>query len=130
MSQANVQIVQRWFHRWNAGDRETFDDEIHPDAKIVTTMLGGTQHGPEAVRRWFREIEEQFGEWIVTADEWFDAGDRVAAVGRVRLRGGGSGVAFEEPVGWLFEIRGGKLARLQTFLDDPRLAVQAVGLRE
>ena len=130
MSQANVEIVQRWFHRWNAGDRETFDDEIHPDAKIVTTMLGGTQHGPEAVRRWFREIEEQFDEWIVTADEWYDAGDRVAAVGRVRLRGRGSGVAFEEPVGWLFEIRGGKLARLQTFLDDPRLAVQAVGLRE
>jgi ketosteroid isomerase-like protein len=111
MSQENVEIVQSWFHRWNAGDRETFDDEIHPDAQIVTTMLGGTQHGPGAVRRWFREIEEQFDEWIVTADVWYDAGDRVAAVGRR-------------------EIRGGKLARLRTFLDDPRLAVHAVGLAE
>jgi ketosteroid isomerase-like protein len=128
MSQENIELVQNWFYRWNDGDRETFDGEIHPNAKIVTTMLGGTQHGPEAVRRWFREIEEQFDEWIAMADEWYDAGDRVAAVGRVRLRGRGSGVAFEAPVGWLFEIRGGKLSRLQTFVDDPRLAV--VGLRD
>ena len=82
------------------------------------------------MRRWFREIEEQFDEWIVTADEWHDAGDRVAAVGRVRLRGRGSGVSFDAPVGWLFEIQGGKLSRLQTFVDDPRLAVQAVGLED
>jgi ketosteroid isomerase-like protein len=47
MSEQNVEIVQSWFHRWNAGDRETFDDEIHPDAEIVTAMLAGTQPGPE-----------------------------------------------------------------------------------
>ena len=78
---------------------------------------------------WFQEIEEQFDEWVVMADEWCEAGDRVAAVGRVRLRGRGSGVSFETPVGWLFEIRGGKLTRLQTFLEDPGLAFQAVRLR-
>jgi hypothetical protein len=78
MSQENVEIARSWFHRWNAGDREAFDDEIHTEAKIVTAMLGGTQHGPRGVRRCFREIEEQFDEWIVTADEWYDAGDLVA----------------------------------------------------
>jgi ketosteroid isomerase-like protein len=130
MSQENVEIAQSWFDRWNAGDRETFDDKIHPDAKIVTAMFGRYQHGPERVRRWFRKIEEQFDEWTVTADEWYDAGDLVAAVGRVRLHRRGSGATFDAPVGWLFEIRGGKLSRLQTFVDDPRLAVQAVGLQE
>src|SRR5215217_3928310 len=130
MSQENVEVVRSWFDRWNAGDREAFDDEIHADAELVTSFLGGPQHGPEAVRRWFREIEEQFDEWTVMADEWSDAGDLVAAVGRVRLRGRGSGVAFDAPVGWLFEIRGGKLWRLQTFLEDPRSAFEAVGLRD
>jgi ketosteroid isomerase-like protein len=66
----------------------------------------------------------------VSADEWYDAGDLVPAVGRVRLRGRGSGVAFEAPAGWLFEIRGGKLSRLQTFVDDARSAFEAVGLRK
>jgi uncharacterized protein len=129
MSQENIDIVRSWFDRWNAGDRETFDEEIHADAEIVSTFLGGRQHGHEAVRRWFREIEEQFDEWTVMADEWRDAGDLVVTVGRVRLRGRGSGVSFEAPVGWLFEIRGGKLSRLQTFLDDPRSALAAAGLR-
>jgi ketosteroid isomerase-like protein len=130
MSQENVDIVRSWFDRWNAGDRETFDEEIHTDAELVTTFLGGRQHGHEAVRRWFREIEEQFDEWTVIPDEWRDAGDLVATVGRVRLRGRGSGVSFEAPVGWLFEIRDGKLSRLQTFLDDPASAFAAAGLRE
>ena len=78
------------------------------------------------MRRWFQEIEEQFDEWTVIADEWHDAGDLVATLGKVRLRGRGSGVSFETPVGWLFEIRGGKLSRLQTFLDDPGAALVAI----
>jgi hypothetical protein len=31
----NVELVQYWFDRWNAGDRETGEEEIHPDAEIV-----------------------------------------------------------------------------------------------
>jgi ketosteroid isomerase-like protein len=103
MSQESVEIVRSWFECWNAGDREAFGDEVHADAEVVTTMSGGPQRGPEAVRRWLREIAEQFDEWIVMADEWYDAGDLVAAVRRVRLRGRWSGVAFDTPVGWLFE---------------------------
>ena len=54
MSQENIELVQSFFYRWNAGDHETFDGEIRPDAKIFTTMLGGPQDGPDGVRRWFR----------------------------------------------------------------------------
>jgi ketosteroid isomerase-like protein len=130
MARENVEIVQSWFERWNAGDRGTFEAEVCSDAEIVSPMLGGVHHGPEGLRRWFREIEEQFDEWIAIPDEWRQAGDRVAAAGRVRLRGRGSGVAFEAPVGWLFEIRAGKLSRLQTYVENPRLALQAVSLQE
>jgi ketosteroid isomerase-like protein len=78
------------------------------------------------LRRWFQEIEEHFDEWTVIADEWHHAGDLVATLGRVRLLGRGSGVSFDTPVGLLFEIRGGKLSRLQTFVDDPGLALVAI----
>ena len=130
MSRANVELVRSWFDRWNAGDRETREEEIHPNAEIVTRLLGRTEHGPEGLRRWFREIEEQFDEWFVTVEEWRDAGDRVGALGSVRLRGRGSGVAFDAPVGLLFEIQGGRLSRLETFVDSPRSALEVVGLRE
>src|ERR671939_157547 len=130
MSRANVELVRSWFDRWNAGDRETREEEIHPNAEIVTRLLGRTERGPEGLRRWFREIEEQFDEWFVTVEEWRDAGDRVGALGSVRLRGRGSGVAFDAPVGLLFENQGGRLSRLETFVYSPRSALEVVGLRE
>jgi ketosteroid isomerase-like protein len=123
LTRENVDIVRRWFERWNAGERDTFDEEMHPEAEIVSVMLGGAHRGPDGLRRWFGEIEDQFDEWVVFTDEIRSAGDRVAAIGKVRLRGRGSGVSFEAPVGWLFEIRDGKLARLQTFVEDPREAL-------
>jgi ketosteroid isomerase-like protein len=85
----------------------TREEEIHPNPEIVTRLLGRTEHGPAGLRRWFREIEEQFDEWIVTVEEWRHAGDQVAALGSVRLRGRGSGVAFDAPLGLLFEIQSG-----------------------
>jgi ketosteroid isomerase-like protein len=123
----NVDVVRSWFERWNAGERETFDDEMHADAQIVSTMLGGAHSGRDGLRRWFGEIEEQFDEWVVIPEEVHGAGDRVAAIGKVRLRGRGSGVSFDAPVGWLFEIRDGKLSRLQTFVEDPKAPLELIG---
>jgi hypothetical protein len=36
-------------------------------------MEGRRLRGPAGVRRWFREIEEQFDEWEITVEEWRDA---------------------------------------------------------
>ena len=44
-------------------------------------------------------------------DDWRDAGDYVVALGHIRLHGRRSDVAFDQPVGILFEIRGGQLFR-------------------
>ena len=46
---------------WIAGDRETREEEVHPNAEIVT-RIGGTEHRPEGLSRWFPESEEQFDE--------------------------------------------------------------------
>ena len=127
MTRDNADIVRDWFERWNAGQRDDFDDEMHPDAEIVSAMLGGAHRGPDGLRRWFAEIEEQFDEWVVFVDEVHCEGDQVAAIGKVRLRGRGSGVSFDAPVGWLVEIRQGKLARLQTFVGDPSEALAGLG---
>jgi ketosteroid isomerase-like protein len=128
VSRENVDLIRTWFERWNAGERDTFDDEMHPDAEIVSSMLGGAYHGPGALHSWFGEIEDQFDEWVVIPEEFHEEGERVAVLGKVRLRGRGSGVSFEEQVGFLFEIRDGKLARLQTFVENPQEPLEAIGL--
>jgi ketosteroid isomerase-like protein len=132
MSRENVEIAQSVFSRWNAGERTFRDEEIHPDAVVVSrgVLAARPLRGRAGVRRYLREIDEQFDEWTLAMDEWRDAGDCVAALGRIRLHGRRSGIAFDQPVGVLFEIRGGQLLRFETFLDDPADALKAAGLAE
>ena len=130
MSQENVAFARSVFDRWNAGERRFSDEEIHPDVVLVSRMLGTAVRGRAGVRRYLREIDEQFDDWTMEIEDWRDAGDRVAALGHVRLHGRRSGVAFDQPVGILFEIRAGQLFRFETFLDEPADALEAAGLSE
>jgi ketosteroid isomerase-like protein len=130
MSQENVDFARSVFDRWNAGERRFPDEEIHPDVVLVSRLLGTAVRGRAGVRRYLREIDEQFDDWRMSIEDWRDAGDRVAALGHVRLHGRRSGVEFEQPVGILFEIQGGQLLRFETFIDDPTDALRAAGLSE
>jgi ketosteroid isomerase-like protein len=94
------------------------------------SILGKAVRGRAGVRRYLREIDEQFAEWTMTIEDWHDGGDCVAALGHVRLHGRRSGVALDQPVGILFEIRGGQLLRFETFLAEPVDALKAAGLSE
>jgi ketosteroid isomerase-like protein len=130
MSRENVEFAQSVFNRWNAGERTFPDEEIHPDAVLVSRLLGPPVRGREGVRRYLREIDEQFDEWKMEIEDWRDAGAFVVALGHVRLQGRRSGVAFDQPVGILFEIRGGQLIRFETFPDEPADALKAAGLQQ
>ena len=131
MSEENVEIVKDVVSRWNAGER-TFTDQIHPDVEILSRglMEGRLLRGREGVRRLFREIDEQFDESRLDTEEWRDAGDYVVALGRAHMHGRESGITFEQPLGWLFEIRDGQVFRFETFPDKPAEALEAAGLRK
>ena len=130
MSQENVDFARSVFSRWNAGERNFPDEEIHPDVVLVSRILGKSVRGRSGVRRYLQEIDEHFAEWTMTIEDWRDGGEFVAALGHVRLHGRRSGVAFDQPVGILFEIRAGQLLRFETFLDDPADALRAAGLAD
>ncbi len=128
MSQENVELVRSWFERWNRGERG-LERELHPDVEIFSRIQPTPYRGVEGFRQWTREIDEQFQEWCLVVDDWRDEGDIVAALGHVRMRGHGSGIEFDQPLGWVIEISEGKLHGLQIFLD-PAEALKAAGLSE
>ncbi len=129
MSRENVEFARSVFSRWNAGERRFLDQEIHPDVLLVSRLLGKPVRGRAGVRRYLREIDEQFDEWTMAIEDWRDEGDYVAAIGHFRLHGRRSGVAFDQTVGILFEIRAGQLVRFETFVDEPGAALRAAGLQ-
>jgi ketosteroid isomerase-like protein len=132
MSEENVELVQSWVSRWNARERIFAVKEAHPDAEILSRglMEGRLLRGREGIRGFLREIDEQFDEWTITVEEWRDAGDFVAVLGRAHMHGRESGIPFDQPVGLLFEIREGQVFRLETFVDEPADALEAAGPRE
>lgn len=130
MSQENLEFAQSVFERWNAGERSFPDEEIHPDAVVVSPILGKTVHGRAGVRRYLQEIDEQFDEWTMSIDDWRHAGECVVAIGHISLHGRRSGVAFDQPVGILFRIRQRQLLRFETFPDAPGKALKAAALSE
>ena len=129
MSQETVELVQSWFKRLNRGDRDLSTDELHPDFQVVSRLQDKPFEGREGLHRWMQEVDEQFRDWELVGDEWRDAGDHVVVLGRLRLRGKGSGVGVEQPHGWLVEFKDGKVFRFRHFAR-PQEALEASGLSE
>jgi ketosteroid isomerase-like protein len=129
MSQANVELVRGWFERWNSGDR-FLAEEVHPEVEVLTQLQPDAFRGVEGFRRWIEEIDEQFQQWRVVAEDWRDAGDGcVLALGYIHLQGHGGGVEFDQPAGWVIDVENEKLRRMRTFLDHAA-ALDAAGLTE
>ena len=133
MSQENVQILRRAFERWNSGDMDLTPDLIDPACEVrspLSSVSGEPYRGIPGYRRWIADIADHFEEWKVQADEIRTLSDgRLLVLGSVHLRGRGSGVAFDQPVGWLIGVREGRLLHL-TIYQDHADALKAVGLEE
>jgi len=113
------QRIRERFERWNRGEH-TFDpDWTHPDLEIhaaAAELSGNVYRGREGLERWVSDMEEAFDEWQLDLDELEEAGPgRVLGIGRVHLRGRGSGATFDEPCAWLFDHVDGVLTRFEPF---------------
>jgi ketosteroid isomerase-like protein len=62
-------------------------------------------------------------------EEYRDLGDRVLALGRLKTRGRASGVPSDSPWGGIYDVRGGKISRIRTYLDHGE-ALRAARLSE
>jgi ketosteroid isomerase-like protein len=119
LSSENVELIREGVERFNAGDRGFLAAQMHPDAEIhsrFSMALGEEPYrGPDGVRAWMEELDRSFDQFFITHDDVRDLGDRVLALGHVQLRARESGLAMQQPMGWIDEVRDGKLSRLLFF---------------
>ena len=134
MSRENVELVRTICEEWSRGDYSRTDWQ-HPDVEFAIADgphpgqwigAGGVAEGwGDFLGAWkdFRQVPDAYRE----IDE-----HRVLVLFHFSGQGKTSGVAVEQmgtTAAGVFDIRGGKIARLTLYFDH-RAALEAVGLRE
>jgi ketosteroid isomerase-like protein len=129
MSRENVEIVRRVMEHVNQTG-EPLWEAIDPDVEWVidpTGLLAGTYRGHEGIRTFLERLGEVFDNLHVEIDDLIDAGDSVVMLCRARNRGKGSGMTVEQAMGWVHQVREGRLVRGRVYFR-PTEALEAVGL--
>jgi ketosteroid isomerase-like protein len=135
MSQENVEAFKRVFQAGDRRDVEAVLEALDPAVEwrpAMSVLLGGkatVYRGYEGVREYFRERAELLPAWHHDVSEIRDLGERVVAIGRVRVRGRESGAETESPFGYVVDFKDGKAIRIWSYLE-PKEALEAAGLAE
>ena len=134
MSQENVEIVRRVYDASLRSDWNSMSELLDPDFEFRGTV-GGLEEGRIAHgAQQFREIFEKedldaWDERRFEPEDFIDAGDCVVVLQREYRRGRGSGVELETETAVVFEVRDGRVVRIQGYMDRAE-ALEAVGLSE
>ena len=128
MSQENVERVRAGFAAHNRGDIDSLVELYDPDA-VFETLLLGTHHGKEAIRRLYEENQANQSGYTVEPVEQIDAGDNVITVVRVGGAGPVSQIALDDQIAFIHMFKNGLVVREQAFSNRDE-ALDAAGLRE
>ena len=134
MSQENVEIVRRMYEFWSGGDWEGMVKLVDADVEQHGTV-GGLEEGhisrgiDEIRQRFEAENIEVWEEHRIEPVRFIDAGERVVVIQHEYQRGKGSGVEIEIDTASVFNVRGGRIVRIQPYMN-PAEALEAVGLSE
>jgi ketosteroid isomerase-like protein len=128
MSQENVELVQRLLEAFIATGEpswESLHEEV--EAHDHDVVDAGEYRGHAGFRRWLENWDVAWSEFSMVPEEFVDAGERVVSVFRMKATGRGSGVPVERQDAMVWEVRDGKVVRLDYYSNRER-ALEAVGL--
>ena len=133
MSQENVEVVQGAWRAYNDEGIEAVTEYFAHDCvceDVFGLPDGATYRGREGVRERDRHFEETWGDLGWEPLEFIDAGPEVVvAVIAMRAHGRDSGAPVELQVGFVYEVRDGRIVRDRAFTSRNQ-AVEAAGLAD
>jgi ketosteroid isomerase-like protein len=132
MSQENVNAVNVLFAAFANRDLVAADSVLDSEVEIRPGLVGGLEGtiycGLSGNEQFWTDIDAVWTEFRIQPDEFRDLGDRVLILGRAFARGR-SGIALDQRAAWIAELRGGKIFKFQSFINQGE-ALEAAGLRE
>lgn len=131
MSQENLEAFRRVADAIERQDVEATLSLCHP-AGMMEPLRAGTEGafvGLDGMRQFLADTAETFELFQPDYSDIRDLGDRVLAIGAIRVRGRGSGVETDIPSAAIAEYRDGLLWRFKDY-GEARLALEAAGLQK
>ena len=128
MSQEDVEAFRRGTEAINRGEVD-IPALVHPEA-VFEPLRSGTEGafvGHDGMRRFLADTEDMFEIFQASYTDIRDLGDRVLAIGSIRMRARASGVETDVPSAAIAEYRDGLLWRYKDY-GQARLALEAVRL--
>jgi ketosteroid isomerase-like protein len=130
VSQENVNLVRESLAR-NAADGEPPWDALHEQIEVHDHDIldAGEYRGHAGFARWLEDWSAAWSEDAFEPEEFLDVGERVVVFILQKTTGQGSGVTLERQDAMVFELRDGKILRLD-YYNSRQQALEAVGLEE
>jgi ketosteroid isomerase-like protein len=128
VSEENVERIRAGFAAHSRGDIDAMVELYDQDA-VFETLLLGTHHGKEAIRRLYEENQTNQSGYTIEPVEMIDAGDKVVTVVQTRGTGPASQIALEDRFAFVHTMRNGLIVREQAFRNREE-AVEAAGLTD
>jgi ketosteroid isomerase-like protein len=119
----NIAIVCRLYEA--RGNPEIIRQVLAPDVhwEVVPGFPhSGTYHGLSGVFDFFTRLFGEFEDWRTEPSEFFEAADRVIAVGTYSGRAKATGKSFEARFAHIWTVRDRAIVRLQHCADTVQLA--------
>jgi ketosteroid isomerase-like protein len=91
--------------------------------------LQGSYMGRDGARQWLADLAEHYGPGHLSFADLRDLGDRVLALGTLRVTGRGSGIETEVPAAIAATFQDGLITHLKDYGDHDR-GLEATGLSE
>jgi ketosteroid isomerase-like protein len=133
MPQENVEVVKSLFAAFASRDLDgaakVLDAEVEIRPAIVGGLEGVVYRGLSGNRQFWADIDAAWTEFRIDPHEFRDLGGQVLVLGRAFAHGPGSGVALDQEVAWIADVREGRIVRFESF-STQQDALEAAGLSE
>jgi len=132
MSRENLEVIRALLERWNSGDRDMrrLAEYLDPAVQLespLSSVSGEPYRGYPGIARWMRDLDEQFAQFTISAEDIREVGEKVIAIGTIKARGRSSGATLEFPSASVQEFASDHRVRRIHIYADVQEALKAVG---
>jgi ketosteroid isomerase-like protein len=128
MSAENLEIVRRSLEKFvESGEIDwvTVDQEVQITDHDIPDQTG--YRGHDGLARWLEDWGAAWADYTIEPREFMDAGNYVVVVLHMRATGRGSGLELDREDAIVYELRAGKMIRVD-YYNDKLQALTAAGI--